>query len=91
MYAQIPQAEISNKGHLLEVDKVYVLSKFTVTPAKTAYIPFNARFMIHFTSFTEIVMLNQPLQSFPSYIYTITLFNEIRTTPDAINKYIGTY
>lgn len=89
MYAQIPGSEAENKSALFELDHVYMVSKFNVRPAKANYMPFEAHLMILVTSFTEAAPSAEPPQSFPAYVYNITHFHEIRTTPDAVTKYIG--
>ena len=65
------------------------ISKFNVTVSKTSYVPFVAEFMIEFTSFTTVVPVRDPPDTFPAYIYNITPFNAIQPIGQAATKFIG--
>lgn len=77
IYAHISQTDVESKGPMLNLDKTYTISKFNVRVSKTSYVPFVADFMIEFTSFTMVVPVRDPPDTFPAYIYNITPFNEI--------------
>lgn len=79
------------KGHLMQLDKVYIIGKFNVRVSNTNYVPFAKRFMIEFTSFTTVTPLQDPPSTFPAYIYNITPFSNIDPFGEAAKKFIGNY
>lgn len=89
IYAQISQTDVESKGPMLNLNKTYTISKFNVKVSKTSYVPFVAEFMIEFTSFTTVVLVRDPLDTFPACIYNITSFNEIQPIGQAATKFIG--
>lgn len=77
MYAQIPQESIPKLEHLLNVGKVYAISKFRVTNAKTTYKPFDASLMMELTDFSVIELPKNPPATIPEYIYNLTPLSSI--------------
>lgn len=91
IYAQIPESEVEHLGSQLLLDEVYTIRKFNVRISKTNYVPFDAELMIQMTSFTTITPSKVSVNAFPKLIYNMTPFNDIRTTGDSANKYIGLF
>jgi len=68
-----------------------MVSKFTIRTSKTAYIPFERKKMIELNAFTTIKEVQDPPDSFPTYIYHLTPFGNINLAGAAATKLIGTY
>lgn len=75
MYAEIPQEVIQQVDPLLQVYRVYVISGFRVNPAKPSYKPFNGHLMIEFSEYTTTKLADNPPETFPRYVYTLTAFD----------------
>lgn len=91
IYAEIPQQHINSKAHLLDMDHVYVISRFLVRRSKETYRPVNGHHMIEFTAFTLVNPANDPPNLFPSIVYDIKLFHEIQTVGTAALNHVGRF
>lgn len=89
MYAEIPQEIIQAMDPLIQADSIYVISKFRVNAAKPTYKPFDAHLMIEFTEFTSVKLAENPPNTFPAYVYTLTPFDKIVPSQGPVPRLTG--
>ncbi|AQL07860.1 hypothetical protein ZEAMMB73_Zm00001d047872 [Zea mays] len=82
IHAEIAAALAVDKGSLIEIEKVYELKRFRVTPSRNYFKPVDNNFMIQFTLYTQAKVVKDPPQVFPRYIYKLTCFENIEDNID---------
>ncbi|KAL5664750.1 hypothetical protein ACJX0J_024858, partial [Zea mays] len=89
IHAEIAAALAVDKGSLIEIEKVYELKRFRVTPSRNYFKPIDNNFMIQFTLYTQAKVVKDPPQVFPRYIYKLTCFENIEDNIDNRTYLIG--
>lgn len=89
MYAEIPQETIPKLEHLLDVGKVYAISKFKVANTKTTYKPVDASLMMELTDFSVIELAKNPPATIPEYIHKLTPLSSIVPVERTVFTYTG--
>ncbi|PWZ36818.1 hypothetical protein Zm00014a_015145 [Zea mays] len=82
IHAEIAAALAVDKGSMIEIEKVYELKRFRVTPSRNYFKPVDNNFMIQFTLYTQAKVVKDPPQVFPRYIYKLTCFENIEDNID---------
>jgi hypothetical protein len=77
IYAEIPNDLVQEKSPLFQVNQVYNIKRFRVTPAKSFYRPIDGPTMIYITPYTIVELCHKPKSTFPEYVYRITSFNDV--------------
>ncbi|RLN23750.1 hypothetical protein C2845_PM07G05540 [Panicum miliaceum] len=77
MYAEIPAAEADRLSPLLEVGKIYTLSRFRICNSKDYFKSVPGPLMLELTCHTKISPSDHG-GPFPEYVYTLTPFENIR-------------
>jgi hypothetical protein len=89
IHAEIAAALAVDKGSMIEIEKVYELKRFRVTPSRNYFKPVDNNFMIQFTLYTQAKVVKDPPQVFPRYIYKLTCFENIEDNIDNRTYLIG--
>ncbi|PWZ39243.1 hypothetical protein Zm00014a_013355 [Zea mays] len=89
IHAEIAAALAVDKGSLIEIEKVYELKRFRVTPSRNYFKPVDNNFMIQFTLYTQAKVVKDPPQMFLRYIYKLTSFENIEDNIDNRTYMIG--
>jgi hypothetical protein len=69
MYAEIPGSLAAEKNPFIEVNQIYEIQHFKILTAKSFHRPVDASLMMQFTVFTQIHVVPDPPNTFPSLIY----------------------
>lgn len=77
LYAEIPGPEVEAKSHLVNEGGLYVIGRFRVSNAKSAYRAVDAPYMVEFTLHTTVSAPRTDMPNFPSYAYKITPIDEL--------------
>ncbi|XP_062190821.1 replication factor A protein 1-like isoform X2 [Phragmites australis] len=78
IYAEIPSSEIDTKSPLIQEGGIYIISRFRVSKAKSLYRPVDGPYMVEFTCYTKITPAKDVPQTFPTHIYKLTPFTDLR-------------
>lgn len=82
IHAEIQAPLVADKGSLIQIDKVYELKRFRVTPSRNYYKPVDNSMMIQFTLYTQAKLVQDPPPTFPRYAYKLTSFENIGNNVD---------
>ncbi|PWZ19713.1 hypothetical protein Zm00014a_007472 [Zea mays] len=88
IHAEIPAALATEKGSLIQIDKVYEIRHFRVMPSRGYFKPVHNNLMIQFTLYTQAKVVNDPPHIFPIYIYNLTSFEKVEENVDNRNYLI---
>jgi hypothetical protein len=77
------------KSCQIEVNKVYEIQRFKILPSRTLYKLVDAALMIQFTVYTQLHIVHDPPDTFPSYIYRVTYFDHVADIVGQTDKFIG--
>ncbi|PWZ53669.1 Ferredoxin--NADP reductase, chloroplastic [Zea mays] len=91
IHAEIPAALATEKGSLIQIDKVYEIRHFRVMPSRGYFKPVHNNLMIQFTLYTQAKVVNDPPHIFPIYIYNLTSFEKVEENVDNRNYLIAGY
>jgi hypothetical protein len=79
----------AEKRPLLQTDKVYEIQPFKILKAKLFYRPVDSSLMIQFTVFTQMHVVLDPPNTFPTIVYKLTDFTQIEDFAGQTENFIG--
>jgi hypothetical protein len=91
IYAEMPGSLAADKTSQIQVNKVYEICRFKILPARTLYKPIDGNLKIQFTIYTEVRVVRDPPDTFPSFVYNLSDFKEIEDLMGQTEKFIGKY
>lgn len=90
IYAEIPVSEVGTKSPLLHEGGIYVISRFRVSNAKSAYRPVDSPYMVEFTLHTTVSAARDDMPDFPKYAYKITPIHDLSTHTGDTKNFVDT-
>ncbi|KAL5656988.1 hypothetical protein ACJX0J_030151, partial [Zea mays] len=88
IHAEIPAALATEKGSLIQIEKVYEIRRFRVVSSRSYFKPVQNNLMIQFTLYIQAKVVKDPPHIFPIYIYNLTSFEKIEESVDNKNYLI---
>jgi hypothetical protein len=82
---------VADKTSQIQVNKIYEIRRFKILPTKTLYKPVGGNLMIQFTVYTEVCVVRDPPDIFPSFVYNLSDFKQIEDLAGQTEKFIGKY
>jgi hypothetical protein len=64
---------------------------FKILLARSLYRPVDGNLMIQFTFYTEVCVVRDPPNTFPSFVYSLTDFRQIEDRTGQTKNFIGNY
>jgi hypothetical protein len=91
IYAEIPGSLVADKTSQIQVNKIYDIHHFKILPARSLYKHVDGNLMIQFMIYTEVRVVRDPPNTFPSFVYKLSDFKQIEDCVGQTENFIGNY